>query len=228
MTQLMNTTCPKLPTLLALCIATALSIGCNDASAPGGSATPDNVTKSPASATATADATASAEATADPSAEPSANASGATSAEPADTAKAGTTAKGDGKKVEPEEKAGKVKGDETAEAQYAVWLQSAGRYKVGKAATVQAVVVAKGAFKCNEKYPYKFKLGAPPAGVTYPEKIARKISSGTKQRTLSVPFTPTTTGKKTISGVFYFSICNEASCKIKKQPLSVTVEVFDS
>ncbi|MBW2453432.1 MAG: hypothetical protein JRI68_02930, partial [Deltaproteobacteria bacterium] len=149
MTQLMNAMRPATPTLLALCIVTALCIGCNDASAPGGSASPDNVTKPPANATATASATASAETATDPTAEPSASA--ATSAEPADTGKAGTTTgKGDGKKAEPEEKAGKVKGDQTAEAQYAVWLQSAGRYKVGKAASVQAVVVAKGAFKCNE------------------------------------------------------------------------------
>ena len=98
---------------------------------------------------------------------------------------------------------------------------------MGKPSTVQAVLVAKGAFKCNEKYPYKFKLGTPPAGVTYPQKIARKISSGKKQRALSVPFTPTSAGKKTISGTFYFSVCNEATCKIQKKPMSVTIEVHD-
>jgi len=230
MTELSNALRPATKPLLVLWALAALLLGCNnDASTPAGSASPDNVTKPPATASDTATATAS-EAATDPTAEPAASASAAgdSSAKPADTGKTGSAGAGDGNKAEPDEKAGKVKGDKTAEAQYAVWLQSAGRYKVGKAATVQAVLVAKEGFKCNEKYPYKFKLGAPPAGVTYPEKIARNISSGTKQRVLTVPFTPTTAGNKTISGTFYFSVCNEATCKIKKQPLSVTVEVHEN
>jgi len=119
----------------------------------------------------------------------------------------------------------KVTGDKKTESSYAAWLQAAGKYSVGKAGSVQAVLVAKGEFKCNENYPYKFKLGAPPSGVSYPSPIARNISKGKKRSTLTIPFTASEAGKKTISGKFYFSVCDAQSCVIKKQPMSVTVTV---
>ena len=222
---------PAAAPLLTLLLVAALS-GCNDAPPPGGSASPDQaVAPGPGSAAAAPTGVDSAKPATDPTATPDGSASaaptdGADSAGPAAPGKADAT--GPDKAAAPEEKPGAVKSDKKVEAQYAVWLQSAGRYTTGKASTVQAVLMAKGAFKCNEKYPYKFKLGAPPAGVTYPEKIARKISSGTKQRVLSVPFTPTTAGKKTISGTFYFSVCNEATCKIQKKPMAVTIEVHEN
>ncbi|MBW2534600.1 MAG: hypothetical protein JRI55_24115, partial [Deltaproteobacteria bacterium] len=118
-----------------------------------------------------------------------------------------------------------VQGEPKTTAAYAAWLQSAGSYTVGKAAAVSAVVVAKGDFKCNEKYPFKFKLNAPPAGVNYPQATVRGISYGKQRSVLTIPFTPTQPGKATISGTFYVSVCNASTCKMGKQPLSVTVDV---
>ena len=43
-----------------------------------------------------------------------------------------------------------------------------------------------------------------------------------------MPFTPSSAGDKTISGTFYFSVCDDASCQIKKQPMSVTVTVHEN
>ena len=127
-----------------------------------------------------------------------------------------------------EEPAGKTFGKKQVESMYAAWLQSAGRYTVGKASSVQAVVVAKGEYKCNDNYPYKFKLNAAPAGVSFPSNISRSVSKGKARSVVSVPFTPTSAGQKTISGTFYFSVCNDSTCKIAKKPLSVTVTVHDS
>ncbi len=118
-----------------------------------------------------------------------------------------------------------VLGKKTSDPLYAVWMQSAGSYKVGKTGSVQAVVIAKGGYKCNDAYPFKVKLSAPPAGVSFPSMIARNVSKGKKRTTVSVPFTPSSAGKKTISGKFYYSVCNESSCKFGKSQLSVTVDV---
>ena len=117
-----------------------------------------------------------------------------------------------------------TEGDKKVEPQYAAWLQG-GKYEVGKPGALTAVLVAKGEFHCNDKYPYKFKVGGAPDGVTFASAVATGASIGAQRTTLSIPFTPTSTGPKTISGVFYFSVCNESTCKIQKQNLSVTVDV---
>jgi len=118
-----------------------------------------------------------------------------------------------------------VVGKQVVESSYAAWLQSTGRYVVGKPGSVQAVLTAKGEYKCNENYPYKVKLAAAPDGVTYPDTTARGVAKGKERTTVTVPFTASSAGDKTISGTFFFSVCNESTCKIDKRQLSVTVTV---
>ena len=118
-----------------------------------------------------------------------------------------------------------VVGKQVVESNYAAWLQSTGRYVVGKPGSVQAVLTAKGEYKCNENYPYKVKLAAAPEGVSYPDTTARGVSKGKERTTVTVPFTASSAGDKTISGTFFFSVCNESTCKIDKRPVSVTVTV---
>jgi hypothetical protein len=108
---------------------------------------------------------------------------------------------------------------------YSAWLQSAGKYTAGVAGTVQAVLVAKPGYKCNEKYPYKFKLDPAPAGVSYPETTVRGITYGTTRSTLSIPFVAAQAGSYTVSGTFALSVCNETTCKVQKQALSVPITV---
>jgi hypothetical protein len=107
-------------------------------------------------------------------------------------------------------------------------MQASGRYLVGKPAAVQAVVVAKRDYKCNDKYPHKVVLGSPPAGVSYPEPTARRASIGKERCAVSVPFVASSVGKKTITGTFHTSVCNASSCKFDKVPVSVTVTVDES
>jgi len=121
-----------------------------------------------------------------------------------------------------------VVGNKNEQPQYAAWLQSVGNYLVGKPSSVQAVLVAKDGWKCNDAYPYKFKVKGSPPGVTFAANIVRGASIGKSRTTLRVPFTPSSSGAKTINGTFYFSVCNESNCKIQKQPLSVTVDVKDA
>src|SRR5262249_45171544 len=60
-----------------------------------------------------------------------------------------------------------------AESNFSLWMQSSGRYKAGQQGFVEVVLVPKGDFHCNQEYPYKVKMGAAPAGVTYPTAIVR-------------------------------------------------------
>jgi len=106
---------------------------------------------------------------------------------------------------------------------FSTWLQSSGKYQAGVPGTVQAVLVAKPGYHCNDKYPYKFKLDPAPAGLSYPDSTAKGINFGPSRSTLSIPFVPEKPGSYAISGTF--SLCNETTCKIQKQPLSVQITV---
>jgi hypothetical protein len=127
--------------------------------------------------------------------------------------------------VKPAQSAKPSKGSDVSAASFSTWLQSAGSYETGKQGTVTAVLVAKAPYKCNAKYPYKFKLDAPSSGVSYPESTVRGMQVSPKRSSMSIPFLPTQTGKATISGQLSFSICTEERCVIEKRKLSVTVDV---
>lgn len=137
------------------------------------------------------------------------------------TAKAPDTT---GDKAAPKEPEA-TKGADVTAAAFSTWLQSSGNYEAGKQGAVTAVLVAKDPYKCNAKYPYKFKLDAPSDGVSYPESTVRGAQVAHKRATMSIPFLPSKAGKATISGQLSFSICTDERCVIEKRPLSVTVDV---
>jgi hypothetical protein len=110
------------------------------------------------------------------------------------------------------------------DAAFVVSLSPGSNHSVGKESKVEAVLEARDPYKCNAEYPYKFKLDPPPEGVTFPADIARNIEKGEKKSVLSIPFTASTKGKKTIGGTFFFSVCNADHCKIDKRPMSITVD----
>jgi len=120
-----------------------------------------------------------------------------------------------------------VTSPKVAEATYSVWMSGAGRYRAGQPGTVQVVLVPKGEWHCNESYPYKLKLGAPPAGVSYPAPVVRKDAmSVTPQRaSMAVPFVPASVGEARITGTFSFSVCSAASCQVESRELAITVKV---
>jgi hypothetical protein len=105
-------------------------------------------------------------------------------------------------------------------------MQGAGSVQTGKAANVQVVLEAVAPFHCNDKYPYKF-TPAPTAGVTYPQEVIRGMNVTEQRSTMSIPFTASQAGKKTLSGELAFSVCTDDKCLIEKQQLSMTVEVRD-
>ncbi|MDI1484014.1 hypothetical protein [Polyangium sp. y55x31] len=113
------------------------------------------------------------------------------------------------------------------EQSFSLWMQSSGRYKAGQQGFVEVVLVPKGDFHCNQEYPYKMKLGAPPEGVTYPTPIVRTegVSVSASRAVMRVPFVPQNAGDTQVAGKFYFSVCTSEQCVIDNRDVAVTVKV---
>lgn len=201
---------------------------CGDTAAPN--AAPDTPTAAAKdTATAAETAQASATTTAEPaSTEAAATASAASSA--AEAAKTGApvttgppgTAASATASAKPD-----VEGEQKKMPSFTAYLAAKPSYKKGEPATVTAIVNALGEYHVNQEYPYKFKMGTAPAGVSYPEAIVRAVSRTEKKATMSIPFTPSAAGNATISGELSLSVCTDSNCVIEKAQLSVTAKVED-
>ena len=84
----------------------------------------------------------------------------------------------------------------------------------------------KSPFKVNQEYPYSFSLKET-AGLKYASmKLTQDaVKLELKRATMTVPFTPSEAGQRTISGTFKFSVCTEEQCLIKKEELALAVTV---
>ena len=112
------------------------------------------------------------------------------------------------------------------EASFTLSIEPVGSYAAGKAGEVKIVLDAKGGYKCNDKYPYKFKAKETP-GIQFAAPVVKKdaVALAGKRATMPVAFTPKTSGKKTIAGKFSFSVCTEERCLVEKRDLSVDIAV---
>ncbi len=184
-----------------------------------------------AAATATATATASAAATVATTAteappEASAAPTASSDAKPPPTG-TGATAAPTGTASAQASASPDVDGEQKKGAAFSAYLSAKGSYKKGQPAAVTAVINAVGDYKINKEYPFKFKMGAAPAGVSYPEAIVRAVSRAEKRATMSIPFTPDAAGTATISGECSLSVCTDSNCVIEKAQLSVSVKIED-
>jgi hypothetical protein len=117
-------------------------------------------------------------------------------------------------------------GSSISEDSFALLLRPSGSYKVGQAGLVEVVLDAKAPYKVNDKYPYKFKL-APSAGLKFPNQVVKEegLKLEQKRATMTVGFTPESSGQKNVSGQFSFSVCTEERCLIEKRDLSLAIDV---
>jgi hypothetical protein len=101
-----------------------------------------------------------------------------------------------------------------------------GNYRVGQKGSVEIVLVAKGIYKVNDEYPYKFKLEPNPA-LEYDHDVVKRdaVKLEKKRATMTVSLTPRAVGKQRIVGKFYFSICTDEKCLIEKRDLALQIEV---
>lgn len=108
---------------------------------------------------------------------------------------------------------------------FSTWLQAVSPMTAGSTATVEAVLVAKTGYHCNAEYPHKFKLGAAPAGLSYPEATVKGMQVTAERSVLRIPVVAQTPGKPTVSGTLQFSVCNDERCLVEKRELSLNLEV---
>lgn len=102
---------------------------------------------------------------------------------------------------------------------------SAETAQVGAPSVAKIELQSKAPFKCNDKYPYKFKPALEP-GVSYPSEVIRgdAVSVSHERVVVSVPFTASSAGAHTLRGTFSFSVCTDDQCRIEKRDLSVVVQ----
>lgn len=118
-----------------------------------------------------------------------------------------------------------MRGSSVGAAHFSVSIQAPTPVQVGKTASATIVLSAKSPFHCNDKYPYKFKLDAPGATVSYPSSLARGMSVHGAHGSMGVPFTGKQPGSARISGTLYMSVCSASQCLMDRRHLAVVVQV---
>jgi hypothetical protein len=110
------------------------------------------------------------------------------------------------------------------EENFEVSIQPKGSYKKGQPGEAEIVLLAKGAFHVNDKYPYKFKLKEGGA-LKFPAPVVGKeqVKLEEKRATMLVGFTPDAPGKHVLAGQFLFSVCTDDKCLIEKRDLALDV-----
>ena len=169
--------------------------------------------------------------TAEPSAAPTAEAPATASAQPRNKAapvgaRAERTISSSATPAPPAASAAPVvTGAPVGAEAFSVYLQARGSYRRDQPSSVEAVLLAKDPFHCNDKYPYKFTLDPPAANVKYDAQVVRGMSIAAKRSVMTIPFVGTAAGPAQISGELAFSVCTESKCLMEKRRLSVRVNV---
>ncbi len=102
-----------------------------------------------------------------------------------------------------------------------------GPYKPGIEGKVRVTLTTKGEFHINDKFPYRFKTGAPAEGASYPRAVLQRDDGKfePQRATFEVPFVAARSGKFEVGGIFHLSACSATSCLVEKAPLTVSVDV---
>jgi hypothetical protein len=122
-------------------------------------------------------------------------------------------------------KAETKKGAVVSEEPFSVWLEAPSPVAAGSASNVEVVLVAKAPYHTNAEYPHKFKLGAAPSGLSYPEAVVKGMDVKPDRSVLRVPVQAKQPGPATVSGTLSFSVCTEERCLVEKRDLSLALEV---
>jgi hypothetical protein len=110
---------------------------------------------------------------------------------------------------------------------YIAEMKAGGTYAAGQEGTVDITLTPKGAYHISAEYPYKFKAGDPPDGVTYPKTALSRadFDASDGKGHFKFPFVPARAGRVTVGGTFSLSVCSDANCVMDKVSLEVPVDV---
>jgi hypothetical protein len=113
------------------------------------------------------------------------------------------------------------------EANFELRIVPAGDVKAGQASQAEITLVAKGPFKVNQSYPYKFKVGqAEGLKTEKPVVSSEALKLEEKRAVMNVAFTADKPGKGRLLGQFSFSVCTDDKCLIEKRNLSLDMNVL--
>lgn len=99
-------------------------------------------------------------------------------------------------------------------------------YTAGKPGSLDIVLVPKGGYHTNDKYPYKLKLESG-AGVKFPSEVVTKdaVTLEPMRATMKVDLVPEAAGAQQVSGQFSFSVCSADRCLVEKRDVTTTIRV---
>ena len=117
-----------------------------------------------------------------------------------------------------------VRGASAKDEPFEAWLEADAPLTANGKAELRLVLEAKGPYKCNDSYPYKFKV-ASSSGVSVADPAVKGMQIGKKRSTMPIPVSVGAAGRATLSGELSFSVCTEDKCLIEKQTLSISVDV---
>jgi hypothetical protein len=106
-------------------------------------------------------------------------------------------------------------------------LRPGGPLTAGAPGSIEIQLSAKAGYHCNDKYPYKFKVGESP-GMKFraPVFTTDALTLEEHHATMKLEVTPETAGEKTVHGVFAFSLCSAERCLVEKRELEAKVPVI--
>ncbi len=114
------------------------------------------------------------------------------------------------------------------DANYHVGLALDGNCRHEKPCQVHAVVVAKGDYHINDKYPYRFTADdSAGRGLSFAKREVGRDDGVFEhmKALLKVPFTAEKAGDTKVGGTLSFSVCSATNCLMYKQPLALLVRV---
>lgn len=152
---------------------------------------------------------------------------GATTPSDVDKAPAATSAAAGTKIGQPGAEQRLVTGAAVSGEGFKIQLQTLSPQVVGKPGHLIVTLEASAPYKCNEKYPYKFKF-EPVDGVSFPNETVRGMDVKKDSASMSVPFSPQSAGNQSVSGDLSFSVCTDDKCLVEKQRLTVSFDVLDA
>ena len=122
---------------------------------------------------------------------------------------------------------GRVEKSKLSVEAFTAEMSAAGTFAAGKEGAATVTVTAHGDFKINRQFPFRLKLGDPPAGVTYPKAVLKRDDAtlADKTATFQFGFIPQKAGKYTLGGTVSLSVCDDKKCVMEKVPLDVEVTV---
>ncbi|HNS99335.1 MAG TPA: hypothetical protein PLJ27_02240 [Polyangiaceae bacterium] len=113
------------------------------------------------------------------------------------------------------------------EPSYRLTIEAPGPFEKDKEATALVRLTAKGDYKVNAAYPFRFRCQDRPEGLRYTTAELERKDGKLDEKTaeFSLPFVPMEAGNLKVGGVLSLSVCTEAKCIMDKREVVASIAV---